>query len=156
LQCVDFEFRHPGALMDGDLELHLVERRSGDARKGLVPEYKFEMRRNGSSDAIGYIHLRVALTPKLQKHGGHIGYSVEPAYRGHRYAARSCRLLFALATEHRIDPILITCGEDNVGSRRTCEMIGGELVHTDTIEIEPGLWRPTCYYHVKAVLGRLR
>jgi tagatose 1,6-diphosphate aldolase len=151
-----FEFRDPGALTDGDLELHLVERRSGDPRKGLVPEYKFEMRRSGSTEAIGYIHLRVALTPKLEKHGGHIGYSVEPAYRGHHYAARSCRLLFALATEHRIDPILITCAEDNVASRRTCEMIGGELVHTETIEIEPGLWRSTCYYHVRAALGRLR
>jgi predicted acetyltransferase len=142
------KFRDPGTLIDGDLELHLIERCPGNTQKGRVPEYKFEMRRSGFPEAIGYIHLRVALTPKLRTHGGHIGYGVDPAYRGHHYAARSCRLLFPLAAEHGVDPILITCAEDNVASRRTCEMIGGELVRTDTIEIEPGLWRPTCYYHV--------
>jgi tagatose 1,6-diphosphate aldolase len=143
-----FEFRDPGTLIDGDLELHLIERSPGNAQKGIVPEYKFEMRRSSSPEAIGYIKLRVTLTLKLRMYGGHIGYSVEPAYRGHRYAARSCRLLFPLAAEHGIDPILITCAEDNAASRCTCEIIGGELVRIDTIEIEPGLWRPTCYYHV--------
>jgi tagatose 1,6-diphosphate aldolase len=148
VKSTGFEFRDPGTLIDGDLELHLTERSPGNAQKGIVPQYSFEMRRPGSSEAIGYIHLRPALTPRLRIHGGHIGYGVEPACRGHHYAARSCRLLFPLAAAHGIDPLLITCAEHNAASRRTCEVIGAELVRIESIEVEPGVPRPTCYYHV--------
>ena len=47
-----------------------------------------------------------------------------------------------------IDPLLITCAVDNTPSRRTCLAIGAHLVRTATVEIEPGTWRPTCYYHI--------
>ena len=61
-------------------------------------------------------------------YGGHIGYGVLPRYRGHRYAARACKLLFPLARRHGLNPLWITCNPDNIASRRTCELAGGKLV----------------------------
>ena len=144
----DFQFHDPGELTDRELTLVLVEKCPADPQRELVPEYRFEMRRAGIEEKVGHICLRVGLTPQLRRFGGHIGYGVDPPYRGRRFAARSCRLLFPLAQSHCLDPLLVTCGADNKASRRTCEIIGGQLVRTEIIEIEPGVWRPTCYYHV--------
>ena len=38
---------------------------------------------------------------------GHIGYGVDPEYRGHGYAARACALLLPLARLHGLNPL---CG----------------------------------------------
>jgi tagatose 1,6-diphosphate aldolase len=97
----------------------------------------------------GWITLRLALTEQLRRYGGHLGYGVNEAFRGHRYAARSCALLFPLIRSHGIDPLLITCAADNVASRRTCDLIGASLVAEDHVEREPGLWGDTCYFHLR-------
>ena len=36
---------------------------------------------------------------------------------------------YPLLTHHDIDPIWITCNPDNMPSRRTCELIGAELIN---------------------------
>ena len=66
----------------------------------------------------------------LVMYGGHLGYSVLPGDRCHRYAARCCALLLPLAREHGLSRLWITCNPDNVASRRTCEILGAELVET--------------------------
>jgi len=144
----EFEFKDPGQLIDAELELVLVEKRPEDPREGMVPEYKFEMRHTDTAETIGFISLRTGLTPALSEYGGHIGYEVAPSYRGKRYAARSCKLLFNLARHHGINPILITCADSNLASKRTCEIIGGELVGVKTLHLVSVQNRPTCYYHV--------
>jgi len=47
-----------------------------------------------------------------------LGYSVEPAHRGHHYAARAGRLLLLLARSHGMETLWITCNPDNWASRR--------------------------------------
>ena len=123
-----FEFRDPGTLVDGDLELVLTERYRGDPARGLVPSYKFEMRRAGTGRKIGNVDLRIGDTRDLVMYGGHLGYSVLPEHRGNRCAARSCTLLLPLAREHGLETLWITCNPDNTASRRTCEILGAELV----------------------------
>ncbi|MGQ9631448.1 MAG: GNAT family N-acetyltransferase [bacterium] len=123
-----FEFLDPGRLVDDDLELVLVEKLPGDEKKGWVPAYRFEMRHTFSGERMGMIELRVGNTRDLITYGGHLGYSVEPEFRGHHYAARSCRLLLPLARRHGINPVWITCNPDNWASRRTCELAGARLV----------------------------
>jgi tagatose 1,6-diphosphate aldolase len=123
-----FEFRDPGRLVDNNLELLLVERYPGDPHVGYVPAYKFKMARTGQQEAIGNIDLRIGTTHDLIMYGGHIAYSVEPEHRGHKYAARACRLLFALAKQHGLTEVWITCNPDNVASRRTCELAGATLI----------------------------
>ena len=147
-----FEFFDPGKLIDGDLELVLVEEYPGDPAINDVPAYKFEMTLAGHDDAIGHIDLRVGYTDHLTMYGGHIGYRVEPEHRGHRYTARSCRLLLPLARSHGFEAVWITCNPDNAASRRTCELAGAELVEIvdlpeDTDMVQEGE-RQKCRYRL--------
>jgi predicted acetyltransferase len=123
-----FEFLDPGELVDADLELILTEKYPGEPAKGWVPAYKFVMTLRGHAGEIGRIDLRIGDTTRLVRYGGHIGYSVRPEHRGHHYAARACRLLLPLARNHGLKALWITCNPENHASRRTCELLGAELV----------------------------
>ena len=116
----------PGPLNDGELELVLVETTPGDPSREWLPAYVFEMRVGGRK--AGGLNLRIGNTPGIVLYGGHIGYNVEPEFRGNHYAERACRLLLPLAKAHGLDPLWITCNPDNIPSRRTCERLGAELV----------------------------
>ena len=123
-----FEFHNPGPLIDGDLELMLIEQIPGDPARDWVPTYRFRMVRAGSDEPMGRIELRVGYPQHLVLYGGNIGYGVTPEYRGHHYAARACRLLLPLARSHGMKTLWITCNPDNWASRRTCELAGARFV----------------------------
>ena len=123
-----FAFLAPGVLSDGELELVLAARYPGDTASGRVPAYRFDMILVGSGTEVGHIDLRVGDTQRIAAYAGHIGYGVDPAHRGHRYAARACRLLLGLARRHGMQTLWITCNPDNAASRRTCEILGARLV----------------------------
>jgi len=147
----DLLFVDPGRLVDGDLELFLVATHPGNPRLGWVPWYEFAMCPVGCPERhMGAISLRVGHTPHILFYAGHIGYHVLPPYRGHHYAARSCRLLFPLARAHRLNPLWITCDPDNWASRRSCELAGGTLVEiVDVPPADPLYWqgsRQKCRY----------
>lgn len=125
---VSTNFRDPGDLRDGNLELRVRELAPANILPGFVPAYHFDMIDADTGDIVGRISLRLGDTEHLVQYGGQIAYGVEEPHRGHRYAARACRLLFPLAFAHGIDPLWITCNPDNIASRRTCELAGGELV----------------------------
>ena len=133
---MSFRFYQPGRLVDRDLELVLVEKIFPEANEiANVPVYKFEMRTTNTGLKLGRIDFRVGHTQDLTMYAGHFGYGVGQKYRGNRYAARSCQLLFSLAKKHLIDPIWITCNPDNMASRRTCEIAGGKLV--EIVDLPP-------------------
>jgi len=139
----------PGRLVDADLELILEERLPGDASKGHLPAYRFAMHQIGKETKIGEIGLKIGSPPN---HLGHLWFRVFPDYRGKHYAARACRLLIPLARRHGIEPLRITCREDNLASRRTCELAGAQFV--GVVETPPGYsdWlgpvRTKCLYHL--------
>jgi predicted acetyltransferase len=147
-----FEFRDPGKLMDQDLELVLVEKYPGNPAIEYVPAYKFKMTLVGQDEGIGHIELRVGNTDHIVMYGGHIGYSVEPEYRGHRYAAKACRLLLPLAQSHGLKAIWITCDPDNIASRRTCELVGAKLVEIVDLPEDTDMYqegeRQKCRYRI--------
>jgi predicted acetyltransferase len=117
-----------GLLRDGDLYLSLAATEPLNVEMGRVPAYRFDMHLRGIRRPVGGISLRIANTAHIVNYLGHIGYHVEPAYRGRHLAARSCRLLVPLARQHGLNPIWITCNPDNWASRRTCELAGAYLV----------------------------
>ena len=78
-------------------------------------------------EVVGRISLRHTLTPWLREFGGHIGYAVRPTARGRGYAKAALGLMLPVAAARGIDPVLVTCDEDNVASRRTIEANGGVL-----------------------------
>ncbi|MEM8675585.1 MAG: GNAT family N-acetyltransferase [Cyanobacteria bacterium P01_G01_bin.67] len=132
-----FTFYNPGKLVDNDLELILIKTISPETNPiDFVPVYKFKMILSGTGEKLGNFNFRVENTEDIILYAGHFGYGVLEKYRGHRYAARGCQLLFPLAIKHRINPIWITCNPDNLASRRTCEVAGGKLVEVIDLPID--------------------
>ena len=76
----------------------------------------------------GNVSLRVGNAWDILLYLGHIGYGVNPSFRGHRYAERATRLVLPLARAHGLETLWITCNPDNHPSRRTCERLGAEMV----------------------------
>ena len=150
-----FQFHSPGQLIDDDLELHLVEESPGDPTRNYVPTYKFKMSLAGQDNEIGHIQLRVGNTHHIVMYAGHIGYGVAPEHRGHRYAARACKLLFPLTIGHGLRTLWITCNPDNIASRRTCELAGARLVEIVDLPADTDMYqegeRQKCRYRLDLV-----
>ena len=111
-------------------EIRLVLERvsDGDPVRKWVPAYYFAIcDLNGNK--MGSCDLRIGHNEMLY-YGGNIGYRVEEPFRGNRYAAKACRLLFELARKHQLEYLIITCNPDNMASAKTCERVGGELIET--------------------------
>jgi predicted acetyltransferase len=124
-----FEFICPDKLVDDELELVLTGKYPADPVTKYSPYYEFEMRLPRMKTRIGVVRLRIDRDEKL-RYCGHIGYEVYEKFRGHRYAARSCRLLFPLALAHGLSAVWLTVDPKNSASRRTCEILGAEYVET--------------------------
>jgi tagatose 1,6-diphosphate aldolase len=131
-----FQFIRNGKYVDADLQLVLTKTTPANPAKRYVPGYEFEMRRLGKETKVGCIRLRIGRTRSLTGWCGHIGYEVAANHRGHRYAARSCTLLFPLAYAHGLRTLWITCDPKNMASRRTCELAGGQYI--DTVRVPTG------------------
>jgi predicted acetyltransferase len=128
-------FIEPGLLQDGDLILQLDRYVPADPEKEWLPTYHFKMLLKGSATVIGGINLRIGNSDRIVLYRGHIGYGVEPEYRGHRFAARSVRLLIPLAEACGLNPVWITCDPDNIASRRSCELAEADFI--EIIDVPP-------------------
>ncbi|MFC7493190.1 MULTISPECIES: GNAT family N-acetyltransferase [unclassified Nocardioides] len=74
---------------------------------------------------VGFLALRHTLNAWLLEEGGHVGYAVRPSRRRQGHAARALELSLAASADLGIDRVLVTCDEDNDGSRLTIERCGG-------------------------------
>lgn len=129
-----FEFLDSAPLSDGDLKLILTECIAAENSPWGVPAYSYGMYAPGG-EYMGRIRLRVGWSEAVIRYAGHVGYAVEPAHRGHRYAERACRLIMPLAKRHGMTSLWITCQPDNIASRRTVERLGAECV--EVIDVPP-------------------
>jgi len=143
-------FVQPGLLRDHELQLVVTALVPAKSDEDLVPAYEFAMTVHGVEGSVGRIGLRLGATEFLVKYAGQIGYDVDVPHRGHRYAARSCKLLLPLARAHRFAELWITCNPENVASRRTCELLGAELVETVDLPVDCSMYaegeRRKCRY----------
>jgi predicted acetyltransferase len=79
------------------------------------------------TDYLGTVVIRHRLTPALQREGGHIGYHVVPGQRRRGHATQMLAQAKPVCRQLGLTEILVTCAEDNIGSRRAIEANGGTL-----------------------------
>jgi predicted acetyltransferase len=139
-----FRFINPGNLIDDDLELVLVRKTPADPVKRFVPAYEFEMRRTGKPSAMGSLWLRIGAAARL-RYQGQLGYEVKKKFRGHRYAARSCKLILALAYAHGLRAVWLTVDPRNIPSQKTCKIIGAKYVETVRIPKDHEMYQRARY-----------
>ncbi|HWG62058.1 MAG TPA: GNAT family N-acetyltransferase [Streptosporangiaceae bacterium] len=106
---------------------YLLDQALEDAPRpsGLVPST--DLWWIDGAEYLGSLSIRHRLTRHLLEVGGHIGYDIRPSARRRGHA--TAMLASALPVVHAlgIDPVLITCDEDNIASRKVIEANGGIL-----------------------------
>ena len=128
-----FTFFDPGVLRDNELILRLKDALMDVSGVEPIPTYRFQMVNDVSAETMGGLNLRIGTDENLVRNRGHIGFTVDGAYRGHGYAGRGCLLVLQLARNHGLGSLWITCDPDNMPSRRTCERIGARLVEVVSV-----------------------
>jgi predicted acetyltransferase len=147
-----FCFLESGPLVDGELTLSLSRQIPADPSRGWVAAYEFVMQAKGAAAPAGKVSFRAEPHCLLELYRGHIGYDVEPEFRGRHFAERSVRLLFPFIRRHGFPEIWITCNPDNLASRRTCERLGGLLTQVILLPESEDMYiqgdREKCRYRV--------
>src|SRR5215472_8355439 len=92
-------------------------------------------------EIVGRTSVRFMLNEFLAERGGHIGYGVLPQHRRRGYATEILRQSLIIARAAGVGRVLVTCDEDNVGSRAVIEACGGVLDSVVTLDGEPPLLR---------------
>ena len=116
-------FSKKAMFTDGEVDLVLSNEDVSDAACGIVDGFTFYMYKARTRHYMGYVSLRLGESPGLY-YLGHIGYRVEPEYRGQHLAERSCRMIIPLMKRLGIHSAVITTNVDNMPSRKTAERLG--------------------------------
>jgi predicted acetyltransferase len=89
---------------------------------------------NAQGRVAGEVALRIGDSPE-QFYLGHIGYHIDPPFRGHGYAARACRLAAPVFGALGYRFAVITTDPDNQPSVKTCLRLCCEL--ESTVRVPP-------------------
>ena len=93
--------------------------------EGWVPSTTLFLEHEGR--LLGVANIRHRLSEYLERHGGHVGYSVRPSERCKGYATRLLEAAKEMAPDLGIERMLLTCRPENAVSARVIERCGGVL-----------------------------
>jgi predicted acetyltransferase len=83
---------------------------------------------------IGRLFVRHVLNDFLLRVGGSIGYEIRPSKRKQGYGTEMLRLGLEKARELGLRRVLVTCDENNIGSRKVIEHNGGKFENAVDVE----------------------
>ena len=110
-------------MTDGEIDLRPMNAYEPDLSMRLGEIRGFRICPHGSRREMGQINLRFGESPGIY-YFGHIGYHIDPPYRGHHYAEKALRLVRGICLREGKESVVITTDPDNLASRRTCERLG--------------------------------
>lgn len=110
---------------DFDAYIKHFEEGETNPREGLVPATTYFALDKERNIIVGACQIRHYLNEKLRNGGGHIGDGVRPSERRKGYATEIIALAVKKCKEMDIDEIMISCLEDNIGSRKSILNNGG-------------------------------
>lgn len=109
---------------------------------GYVPQSTFWL--IDGKEFIGRVSIRHILTDHLLREGGHIGYDVRPSMRQKGYGKNLLDLALPRAKALGIKKALVTCNENNLGSKKIIEANGG--VFENSVSMGEGKPRKLRYW----------
>ncbi len=115
------------------------ESKGVELKGGRVPQTVYWMIADGVY--IGRVSIRHYLNENLLKEGGHIGYDVIPSKRKNGYGTKLLEYGLLKSKEMKLEKVLVTCDEENVGSRKIIEKCGGVLENVIKNENAPAKCR---------------
>lgn len=78
-------------------------------------------------EIVGRVSVRHSLTEALYNHGGHIGFGVVSKHRRKGVGKEMLRQGLLVAKAIKLERVLVTCDDDNMGSIKTIEALNGTL-----------------------------
>ncbi|MDD2492315.1 MAG: GNAT family N-acetyltransferase [Bacilli bacterium] len=96
---------------------------------------------------IGEINIRHELTDFLLNYGGHIGYEIRYSMRNKGYGTKMLQMTLPYCKEVlKLQKVLITCDDDNIGSAKVIEKNGGIMENVVINDIERGTVKTRRYW----------
>lgn len=107
------------------LKLRVIAREQGNEKE--IPYYWYEILRKPDLIPVGKISIRIGHNYHSY-YNGNIGYEIDEAYRGQRYAGEAAKAVLEVARYHGMQKLYLSCEEENTASRRTIEGLGARLL----------------------------
>ena len=115
--------RYRAEYSDGVIDLIPIHIDPPDPELQFGHEQIWRITEHNSRREIGQISYRDGES-RCVFYYGHIGYHIDPPWRGNHYAARACQLLKTEICMSGKSSVVITCDPENEASRKTCERLG--------------------------------
>ena len=108
---------------DGVIDLIPIHIGIPNKELGFGHEQVWRITIHNERHEIGQLSYRTGESPCVY-YFGHIGYHIDPPYRGHHYAYRACKMIENEIRQSGKTSVIITCDPDNMPSRKTCVRLG--------------------------------
>ncbi len=115
--------RNRAEYSDGVIDLIPIHIGSPNRELGFGHEQIWKITLHNEKNEIGQLSYRNGES-RCVYYYGHIGYHIDPPYRGKHFAYRACRLIEQEIRMSGKTSVVITCDPDNQPSRKTCERLG--------------------------------
>ena len=125
-------FREFDELSNDEIKLILKSVDEPDKEKGTSLRYGFSIIHIQDNEDIGVVYFAPDNSDR-QYLRGHLSYGISPAYSGHNYAMKACKLLKPIIFMHNFDRVFVGAKYDNIASIRTIEKLGAQPITMDDI-----------------------
>ena len=115
--------RYRAEYSDGVIDLIPIHIGAPNRELGFGHEQIWRITLHDERNEIGQLSYRSGES-RCVYYYGHIGYHIDPPYRGNHYAYRACKLIEPEIRLSGKTSVVITCDPENSASRKTCEKLG--------------------------------